>query len=788
MSTGDDLLNVEVDGVPMKAPKGAMIIQVTDPAGAYVPRFCYHDKLSIAANCRMCLVEVEKAPKPLPACATPVAEGMKIFTRSDKAVSAQKATMAFLLINHPLDCPICDQGGECELQDLAMGFGGDVSRYTERKRVVRDKNLGPLIQTDMTRCIHCTRCVRFGQEIAGLPELGTTGRGENTEIGTYVEHAMQSELSGNIIDLCPVGALTSKPYRYSARAWELRQYDSVAPHDCLGSNVHIHARGNVIKRVVPRDNEEINEVWISDRDRFGYEGLNSEDRLLNPRIKQNGQWRDVDWDTALNATAEALRAAAPEKLGALVSPTSTTEEAWLLQAVIRGLGSNNIDHRLRQRDFKLPYAGGQFPGMNTALPAVEAAQSVLVIGGAPRDEQPLLNHRLRKATRRGANVGYITARQLDLNYPATQIVTPAGSLAASLAGVAKALTDAGASADGAATALLASSNVSEEQRAVAASLRDAQNAVVIVGSGAQTSAEYGAICAVAALVARMAGADLNILTDGPNATGCWLAGALPHQGAGAGKVSGAGRNAAEMLAGGLDALVLLGVEPGLDCAGGDGALGGTVIALTNFASPELAQTATIMLPIASFGENEGSYFNIHGTCQSFDAAVKPPGDARPAWKVLRVLANRLALTGFEFETVTDVRAAALSAIGTATPLQAAAVDLPAAIPAAGNGVALNTVVPMYAGDPLVRRAGALQRTGHGGDDNIRAHSATLVGAGITDGQTVTVTAGNVSLTTTIVADDSVAPGTVQIDAGRVATAPLTAAASVGLKAEGGTNA
>ncbi|MGE3773800.1 MAG: NADH-quinone oxidoreductase subunit NuoG, partial [Gammaproteobacteria bacterium] len=306
----EDLVNIEVDGQPLKARKGAMLIDVTDAAGIYIPRFCYHKKLSVAANCRMCLVEVERAPKPQPACATPVMEGMKVFTKSEKAISGQQATMEFLLINHPLDCPICDQGGECELQDLALGYGSDVSQYVERKRVVRDKDIGPLVQTDMTRCIHCTRCVRFGEEVAGLRELGATGRGEHMEIGTYVQHAMSSELSGNVIDLCPVGALTSKPYRYSARAWELQQRDGVAPHDCLGANVYLHVKGQVVKRVVPRENEAVNETWLSDRDRFAYQGLRSEQRLLAPRIREQGQWRDCDWDTAFAFAAAALSAVA----------------------------------------------------------------------------------------------------------------------------------------------------------------------------------------------------------------------------------------------------------------------------------------------------------------------------------------------------------------------------------------------------------------------------------------------------------------------------------------------
>ena len=380
----EDLVNIEVDGVAMKARKGAMIIEVTDAARTYVPRFCYHKKLSVAANCRMCLVQVEKAPKPVPACATPVMEGMKVFTKSPLAREAQKATMEFLLINHPLDCPICDQGGECELQDLAMGYGADVSRYSEGKRVVKDKNLGPLIQTDMTRCIHCTRCVRFGEEIAGLQELGATGRGEHMEIGTYIEKAITSEMSGNVIDVCPVGALTSKPYRFSARAWELRQKDGVAAHDCIGSNIHLHVKGSVVKRVVPRENETVNEVWISDRDRYGYEGLRSDDRLTTPMIKEDGKWREVDWETALNFTADGLRktiaAHGPDQVGVLSWPSATLEEFFLLQKLARAVGVHNIDHRLRQVDFSAQHDEALYPGLSQAVADLEHLQAALLIG------------------------------------------------------------------------------------------------------------------------------------------------------------------------------------------------------------------------------------------------------------------------------------------------------------------------------------------------------------------------------------------------------------------------
>jgi NADH-quinone oxidoreductase subunit G len=347
----DDVVNIEVDGKPVEAKRGQMVIEATDAVGAYVPRFCYHEKLSIAANCRMCLVEVEKAPKPLPACATPVNEGMKVFTKSPKAIAAQKATMEFLLINHPLDCPICDQGGECELQDLAMGYGRDVSRYNDGKRVVKDKDIGPLVSTDMTRCIHCTRCVRFGEEVTGRPQLGTTERGENMKIGTYIEQSVDHEMSANIIDLCPVGALNNKPYRYSARAWEMVQRATVSPHDCVGSNMYAHVLRGTVKRIVPRENESINETWLADRDRYSYEGIYSSDRLQSPMIKEGGEWREIDWEEALNTAAERLKEADADKVGMLSSPSATVEEGHLLSRLAKHLGTKNIDHRIERRDF-----------------------------------------------------------------------------------------------------------------------------------------------------------------------------------------------------------------------------------------------------------------------------------------------------------------------------------------------------------------------------------------------------------------------------------------------------
>ena len=475
----DDTVNIEVDGKPVEARQGQMIIEVTDAVGAYIPRFCYHDKLSIAANCRMCLVEVEKAPKPLPACATPVGEGMKVFTRSPFAVAAQKAIMEFLLINHPLDCPICDQGGECELQDLAMGFGRDVSRYHDQKRVVKDKDIGPLVSTDMTRCIHCTRCVRFGEEITGMPELGTIERGEDMKIGTYIEKSIDHELSANIIDLCPVGALNNKPYRYSARAWEMVQRATVSAHDCVGSNLFVHALRGTVKRIVPRSNEAINETWISDRDRFGYEGIYSSDRLTGPRLREAGEWRDIDWEDALRLAAEKLQASGGEKTGFLVSPNATVEEAHLLARLAAHLGTRHIDHRLRQQDFSDQDNDPAYPWLGCDIAQLEESDAMLIVGSDLRRETPIIAHRVRKAALRGADICFVNDAQYAYHFTVAEYANDAG-LAAQLAGIAVAAA-AGKSLPAAVQKICKGVKPSQSQENIARTLAAADNSNVILG-------------------------------------------------------------------------------------------------------------------------------------------------------------------------------------------------------------------------------------------------------------------------------------------------------------------
>ena len=715
----DDLVNLEIDGKPVKARKGAMIIHATDAHGAYVPRFCYHDKLPVAANCRMCLVEVEKAPKPLPACATPVAEGMKVFTKSPVAIGAQKATMEFLLINHPLDCPICDQGGECELQDLAVGFGRDAARFNERKRVVKDKDLGPLVSTDMTRCIHCTRCVRFGQDIAGIPELGTTGRGENMLIGTYVEKAVEHELSGNIIDLCPVGALNSKPFRYQGRSWEMTQAPLIAPHDGLGANLFGHVLRGRLKRVVPRDNDDVNETWIADRERFSYEGLLADDRLRKPMLREGGAWREVDWETALGAAARGLAAAGPS-LGVLAHPSSTLEELSLSARLARGLGSPHIDHRLRQRDFRGDASGAGPLGLGMPIAAVESLSGLLVIGSHLRAELPLLAHRVRKAAVRArAQVAFLDLATRDYRFPvATQIVADAAHWTREAAALALATAEAaGGAVAPAFTALLAGVTPGDAHRAAARALCTGSHRAVWLGAMALRHPAYADLRALAAETARLAGATLGTLVEGGNGVGAALAGALPQRGTTTG-----GLDALAMLRSPQRAYLMVGaIEPSHDLAdpaAAAAAFGSAacVVAVTPFASEELLRHAHVLLPMAAFAETSGTYVNLEGRWQSHPGAVAPPGEARPGWKILRVLGNLLQLQGFDEESSEQVRdrvRAELDAAGAAAS-GGASVAVPPALPAAavtaGSASAAALDIPMYAIDAVLRRSPALQAT------------------------------------------------------------------------------
>ncbi len=709
----DDIVNVEVDGKPVEGRKGQMIIEVTDNIDAYVPRFCYHPKLSIAANCRMCLVEVEKAPKPLPACATPINEGMKIFTRSPAAIAAQRATMEFLLINHPLDCPICDQGGECELQDLAMGYGRDISRYNDGKRVVKDKDIGPLVSTDMTRCIHCTRCVRFGEEVTGKPQLGTIERGEDVKISTYVEQSVDHELSGNIIDLCPVGALNNKPYRYSARSWEMTAHATISPHDCVGSNLTAHVLRGTVKRVVPRVNEAINETWISDRDRFSYEAIYSADRLQRPRIKISGEWREIDWEDALSAAAEGLSDADAGKVGLIASSGLTVEEGHLLVQLADHLDTANIDHRLSRRDISDQDNDPMYPSLGCSIAEIEEQRAVLVVGSNLRAEAPILAHRVRKAAVSGAQVSFINPVEHEYYFDVANYLSGAG-LVEMLAGVLVAAADGRDIPDHLAD-ICAGVTASETQRRIAASLRDSDNALVLFGNVASSSLAFSAVRALAASVSDFTGAKLGAISEGPNSAGAHLAGVLPHRTQGGENRESTGLGVAATLATPMDAIVLVNVDPDVDIRVSDDPVGELarqkfVIALTPFVSDALLDSADLLLPTGTFAETSGTYVNIEGTWQSFGGIANPVGEARPTWKILRVLGNLLEAPGFDYVTSEDVRDEFVAQLGDVKTSNQYDGTTRMARPNGDDAVSNLIDVPLYSVDALVRRAPALQLT------------------------------------------------------------------------------
>ncbi len=713
-----DEVNIEVNGVPMKARKGQMVIQVTDANEVYVPRFCYHAKLPIAANCRMCLVEIEKAPKPMPACATPVAEGMKVFTKSPKAIAAQRAVMEFLLINHPLDCPICDQGGECELQDLSLGFGRDISRYSERKRVVKDKNLGPLVSTDMTRCIHCTRCVRFTQDIQGFQELGTVGRGESTEIGTFIEKSVDHELSANIIDLCPVGALNNKPYRYRARAWEMTQHPLVSPHDSVGANIYAHVLRGRLMRMVPRPNEDVNETWIADRDRFGFQGMYSEDRLEKPMIRENGMWQEADWEHALALVAEKLghiaRQQGGSQIGALAAPGSTLEELYLLAKIARGLGSSNLDHRLRRTDFRDEDSEPVYPLLGCSIAELETASSILVIGSNLRKDVPLIAHRIRKAAVKGAKVSFVNAQRYDYLFPVANYLSANGldSFDHLVAIAAAAINATGKSAPASVSALVSVAQPTDAHRSIAQQLIEGSRRLILLGALAQRHPAFADLRLIASAIAEVTGATLGYLPDGGNSVGAHVAGVLPTRGVGGRAVQAAGLNVADMLAARLKAYVVFGgVEPKLDIASPEASAAFDaaefVVALSPYESAK--DYADVILPIGTFAETSGTYVNLEGRWQSAPGAAKPVGEARPGWKVLRVLGNLLNLTGFDYvssDQIADELRSQLEEVGTVTP-KAPSRTLQSKL---ASGPSVDNEVPLYQVDALVRRAASLQQT------------------------------------------------------------------------------
>lgn len=692
------MVEIELDGQKVEITEGSMVMHAAEKAGTYIPHFCYHKKLSIAANCRMCLVDVEKAPKPMPACATPVTQGMIVRTKSEKAIKAQQSVMEFLLINHPLDCPICDQGGECQLQDLAVGYGASASRYEEEKRVVFNKDVGPLISMqEMTRCIHCTRCVRFGQEVAGDMELGMIHRGEHSEITTVAGDTIDSELSGNMIDICPVGALTSKPFRYSARTWELSRRKSVSPHDSTGANLIVQVKNHRVMRVLPLENDAVNECWIADRDRFSYEALGSADRLTRPMLKQGGEWKEVDWQTALEYVANGLQQIKQDhgasSIGALVSPHSTLEELHLAGQLLRGLGSDNIDHRLRHAEFA-PAAGVQWLG--TSVASLSLLQSVLVVGSNLRKDHPLFAQRIRQATRKGCKVHAINGREYDWAMPVAQSVVNAADWEQALADVAAAVAqEKGVDAP----VQVAASN--DQAQAIAKALLSGERKAILLGNAAAHHAHASSLLALAQWIGAQTGASVGYLTEAANTVGAQWVKAQPQRG---------GLNAGQMLAaGGLKAALLLNTEPAFDAAGGARGLDGAQMVVTLSPFKANMDISDVLLPIAPFSETPGTFVNAEGLIQSFHAVVRPLDDTRPGWKVLRVLANLLDVPGMAYETAQEVLAEIAQG---ASQVPAESLNNAALAPVAvrREAMAEPVVASIYQLDGLVRRAASLQLT------------------------------------------------------------------------------
>ncbi len=828
-----DTVTITVDGQEIQAPKGAMLIEVTDAHNITVPRFCYHKKLSVAANCRMCLVEVEKAPKPLPACATPVMDGMVVHTRSKVTRDAQQSVMEFLLINHPLDCPVCDQGGECELQDLSEGYGSGISQFVEYKHVVFDKNIGPLIATELTRCIHCTRCVRFGQEIAGVRELGMTGRGEHAVISAFIDDCVNSELSGNVIDVCPVGALTAKPSRFKGRAWEMLRHKTIAPHDCLGSNIYVHTLRGKIERVVPRENEDINEVWLSDRDRFSYEGLHTADRLQQPMIKHNGQWQSVAWEEALQLVADKFKAAAKLNMGsspmakteddvaedehqadaareqggeiaALVSASSTLEEQYLTQKLCRGLGSGNIDFRLRQSDFSDQHVAPVMPWLGQSIAQLEKLDAALLIGSNIRKEQPIANLRLRKAVvNNQAQISFLNPREYELNYPlAYNIAVAPQNMVAELAAIAAVVFKLGGSKVPAnLKAALAAAKPNNTHKAVAKQLMDADSATVLLGNIAAMHPQFSALRTLADAIARQTDSRLGYLTEGANAAGAWLAGAVPHRGAGgrnedSHKEDGhnedghgqdghehdniSGKHLADLMDETLAACLLVNIEPDTDA--GDAAKliaalqrADFVVSISAYQSTSLKQVADVMLPAANFTETSGTYVNVEGYWQSFKGIITPPGEARPAWKILRVLGNMVGVDGFDYLSSEDVKSEvrchceSIELDNTlTTPVKLQPLQPSDKLHRAAD-------VPIYATDAIVRRARSLQQTMDAQTQSVSINQREARRLGLGEVNSVQVTQDSNSVGLPLVIDECVPDGCVWIPSAVEGNALLGAA-------------
>ena len=783
------MANIEIDGKSFEVENGKMIIEVADDAGIHIPRFCYHKKLSVAANCRMCLVEVEGGRKTVPACATPITDGMKVFTKSKEAVRSQQAVMEFLLINHPLDCPICDQGGECELQDVSMGYGNDVTSYDESKRAVQDPDLGPLISTEMTRCIHCTRCVRFGDEVAGLRELGALGRGEDMSIGTFVKHSIKSEVSGNIIDLCPVGALTSKPYRYTARSWEMVQHESVAPHDCLGSNVYLHVRRNSLMRVVPKENDSINEVWLSDRDRFSYLGLNSKSRALQPMIKRNGQWETVDWESALKYASDGIGRIiseyGAEQFAAFASASSSLEELYLLQKLMRELGVNNLDHRLQQADFCDQDGQALMPASTIKYKDIESQDNLLLIGCNIDKEVPLAGVRVRKAFRNGAKIYAINPVDYDYHFDLDgKIIVSPQEMAIELATLILAVVGDTSKLEQKLQKLLLGLKPNTAQKAVAKSLLR-PNSVIITGALCENHPDASLLRTLTSLLSELTGSKILRLTTGANTAGAWMAGMLPHRAAAGKKIDNHGHDVQAALSAKLKGYLLMGAEPGFDFANPNLARRSMlaaefVVVLSAFNNDSIQEYADVILPMAPFAETSGTYINVDLDWQTVKGALAPMGESRPAWKILRVMGNMLHAKGFDYlssdEVLSEIKLAAdLSSSIPYTPF------FPELLPVSKLSFVRVGEWPLYRSDSIVRHAEALQNCNTSETACIRINSKTAKNLNLSD--SATVSQGDIEITLPLICDDRVAHDVVWVANALSETVDLGAAfAEITIKA------
>jgi len=761
-------VNIEINGKLIEAQAGQMIIEVADANNVRIPRFCYHKHLSVAANCRMCLVEVEKLRKPVPACATPVTDGMKVMTRSPEALKAQRAVMEFLLINHPLDCPVCDQGGECELQDVSLGYGDDISRYNEGKRSVTDQDIGPLVETEMTRCIQCTRCVRFGTEISGMRELGGLGRGEFLEIGTFVQKHVNSELSGNIIDLCPVGALTNKPSRFTARAWELKQYPSISPHDCVGSNLFVHVRRQERNRVVPRENAQINETWISDRDRYSLYGLDSKDRVTQPLIKIDGKWHTTDWTTALELAVESLQkiihAQGEDSIAGLASSSETLENLYMMQRWLRGLGVKHLDHRTKQKDFSDQDQFPLYPSLNMAISEIEASDAIFLIGSHLRKEQPLIWHRVHQAWKEGAQVSWVNPIDYDLIIkPTHKIIPERGDILGALQSVI-------ASPEGA------------KQSSIVQKLKSANKPIILLGAEALNHPDAAMIRATAQKLAELTGATVGLLTEGGNAAGAWVAGMVPHRLAAGRKAEQQGLDAHQIFAQPRAAYVLLGLEPEYDCGNPQLATealkqANFVLNIAAFTTPAMFSYADIILPAAPFTELSGTYINAEGKWQRVNAAVPPAGESRPAWKIFRVLADLCQVEGIDkYTTIADVYSEIENLVGDEAQT-ASYWPMPGHTHShlSKDGLIRLAETPMYAIDAVTRRSQPLQETydarypqgAHMNSEVAREHS-------LIQGESVTVTQDEQQVVLPVVIDERIPAGCVYVAQGLTAHGNLGA--------------